>query len=134
MSQEEAVSHEELDRARSLLHGQPCYLQIPATDSRQSADFYTAVFGWRAEHPYPSFEAPGLIGQWVEDRPPAREAGPLLWIHVDDMSAALELVGTHGGEVIEPPAPDGPIRTLATILDPAGNPVGLAGHLNRRGT
>jgi predicted enzyme related to lactoylglutathione lyase len=129
MSEEEAVSRQELDRARDLVHGQVCYLQIPAADTKQSAEFYAAVFGWRVEHPHPSFEAPGLIGQWVEDRPPARDAGPLLWVHVDDMNATLDRVAANGGEVIEPPAPDGPIRTLATIADPAGNPVGLAGHL-----
>jgi hypothetical protein len=28
----------------------------------------------------------------------------------------------------QPPAPDGPTRTLATILDPEGNRIGLAGH------
>jgi len=27
-----------------------------------------------------------------------------------------------------PRLPDGPTRTLATILDPEGNPIGLASH------
>ena len=34
--------------------------------------------------------------------------------------------GTRG-ELAEPPTPDGPTRTLATILDPEGNPIGWAG-------
>ncbi len=126
------MSEEELDRARALVHGQVCYLQIPADDSKRSAEFYAAVVGWRVDADHPGFQVPGspvLIGQWVEDRPPARDAGPLLWIHVDDMTAALERVVAHGGEVSGPPVPDGPVRMLATILDPAGNPVGLAGHL-----
>jgi predicted enzyme related to lactoylglutathione lyase len=34
----------------------------------------------------------------------------------------------QGGEITDPPSPDGPDRTLATIADPEGNPVGLASH------
>jgi predicted enzyme related to lactoylglutathione lyase len=122
------MSEEELTRARALDHGQLCYLQLPAVDLTKSAEFYEAVFGWRVEAPYPSFEAPGLIGQWVEDRPPTRDAGPLLWLAVRDMSETLARVTANGGEVTGPPAPDGAYRILATILDPAGNPIGLAGH------
>jgi predicted enzyme related to lactoylglutathione lyase len=48
------------------------------------------------------------------------------------MNEALELVTRHGGQILEPPAPDGPARTpartLATIADPEGNPIGLVGH------
>src|SRR5262249_14789178 len=61
-------------RAREMRHGQVCYLQIPAVDLMQSAEFYEKLFGWQIERPYPSFESPGLIGQWVTDRPPAADA------------------------------------------------------------
>jgi uncharacterized protein len=118
------------DERFDLEHGQVCYLQIPAADSMSSAEFYEAVFGWRIERPYPSFESPGLIGQWVDDRPPSRDAGPLLWLAVHDMTATLDRVAANGGTVAEPPSPDGPHRILATIIDPAGNPVGLAEHLH----
>ena len=117
----------EAARVLGLVHGQVCYLQLPAANRDRAAAFYEAVFGWQIEAHHPDFEAPGLIGQWVEDRPPARDAGPMLWIHVTDMAATLEQVIKHGGEVLEPPAPDGPTRTLATIIDPEGNPIGLAG-------
>jgi uncharacterized protein len=122
--------HEDAEaiRARSLVHGQVCYLQVPAVDSARAAAFYEAVFGWRTEHPYQDFESPGLIGQWVEDRPPAADAGPMIWIHVADLDQTLANAVEHGGEIIDPPAPDGPTRTLATILDPEGNPIGLAAH------
>ena len=112
----------------SLVHGQVCYLQIPAADTTAAAAFYEAVFGWRIERPYTDFEAPGLIGQWVDDRPPSRYSGPLIWLHVSDMAETLERAVAHGAEILEPPTPDGPDRTLATIIDPAGNPVGLAAH------
>jgi predicted enzyme related to lactoylglutathione lyase len=118
-------------RARRLVHGQVCYLQMPAVDSARSAAFYEAVFGWQTGHPYQDFESPGLIGQWVESRPPSPDAGPMIWIHVANLDETLERVVTRGGEVIDPPSPDGPNRTLATILDPEGNSIGLASHTAR---
>jgi uncharacterized protein len=110
-----------------LTLGAVSYLQIPALDVMTSATFYEAIFGWRVERPYPSFEAPGLIGQWVTDRRPAIDTGVVAWINVASIDDTLELVRAHGGEVIEPPAPDGP-RVLVTIRDPAGNTVGLVQH------
>jgi predicted enzyme related to lactoylglutathione lyase len=109
-------------------HGQVSYLQIPAIDVIESAAFYETVFGWRPERPHPGFEAPGLIGQWVTDRPAAPAAGLLAWISVDRIEDTLELVRANGGEVLEPPSPDGPERLLATIRDPAGNAVGIVGR------
>ena len=112
----------------NLSHGQVCYLQLPAADRQRAAAFYRAVFGWETGEHYPDFESPGLIGEWVEGRPPARDAGPVVWLAVTDMDEALGLVTTHGGQILVPPAPDGPTRILATIADPEGNPVGLAAH------
>jgi predicted enzyme related to lactoylglutathione lyase len=118
----------EAEGLRGVIHGQVCYLQIPAVDPLRSAAFYEAVFGWRIERPHPGFEAPGLIGQWVDDRAPAPDAGPMIWIQVDDIDRALEVVRGNDGEVLELPSPDGPSRMLATIRDPAGNPIGLVRH------
>jgi predicted enzyme related to lactoylglutathione lyase len=112
----------------TLTHGQVCYLELPAADRDRAAAFYAAVFGWETGEHYPDFTSPGLIGQWVEGRPPARDAGPVIWLAVTDMDEALSLVEAHGGQVIAPPVPDGPDRILATITDPEGNPVGLAAH------
>lgn len=118
----------EAERARALTHGQVCYLQLPAADRNRAAAFYQAVFGWQTGTHYPDFEAPGLIGEWVEGRPPATGKGPMIWIHVADMEETLGRVTRNGGEIREPPAPDGPSRTLATIADTEGNPIGLAAH------
>ena len=118
----------ETARALSLAHGQVCYLQLPAADRNRAAAFYRAVFGWQTETHHPDFESPGLIGQWVEGRPPARDAGPVIWLAVADMNETLDQVTRHGGQILEPPAPDGPTRVLATIADSEGNPIGLAGH------
>jgi uncharacterized protein len=105
--------------------GEVAYLQIPARDVTQSAEFYEHVFGWHVEQRNPSFEAPNLIGQWVTDRAPAGDGGMLAWIHVDNIQVALEMVRSDGGEVLEQPIADGPERLLATIRDPAGNVIGV---------
>ena len=122
----------EASRVLGLAHGQLCYLQLPAVSGTRAAAFYAAVFGWDIEEHHPDFESPGLIGQWVEGRPPARDGGPMIWLHVADMNETLNRVTAHGGEILEPPSPDGPARTLATIIDPEGNPIGLAGHAQPR--
>jgi len=106
------------------IHGQPTFLQIPGVDVIQSAGFYETIFGWRVERPYPSFEAPGMIGQWVTDRPAAADAGPVIWIAVDRLDKTLDLVEANGGTTVQPPTADDE-RWLATIRDPAGNLIGL---------
>jgi PhnB protein len=107
-----------------VLRGQLCYLQIPADDVEISARFYERVFGWSVEPPGSGFEAPGLIGQWVTDRPASPQAGPVGWINVPDLRRALEEAVTAGATLREEPTPDGP-RQLASFLDPAGNLIGI---------
>jgi predicted enzyme related to lactoylglutathione lyase len=58
----------------------------------------------------------------------------MIWIHVADLDETLERVVQHGGEIIDPPSSDGPNRTLATIVDPEGNPIGLASHATATAT
>jgi predicted enzyme related to lactoylglutathione lyase len=106
-------------------HGQLTYLQIPAGDPMVSGAFYEAVFGWEIERPYASFIAPGLFGQWVEDRQPVPDSGLMIWLHVDDIEATLESVTAQGHEILQAPFADGPVRTLATFLDPGGNAIGI---------
>ena len=40
----------------------------------------------------------------------------MIWLHVADMDETLKRVTAHGGKISEPPSPDGPERTLATIM------------------
>jgi predicted enzyme related to lactoylglutathione lyase len=105
--------------------GQVGYLQLPALDIGESIRFYRAVFGWRGEEEHGSFEAPGLIGQWVTDRPPAPSAGPVLWLAVDSLAQTLARVSGNGGTVYGRPRPDQGERYLVEIGDPAGNRLGV---------
>ena len=106
-------------------HGQIGYLQLPALDIAQSAAFYDAVFGWKIDTTYASFEAPGMIGQWVTDRAPSSSAGPVVWICVDQILPALKLVSINGGASHQAPRIDNGERWLAEINDPAGNRIGI---------
>jgi predicted enzyme related to lactoylglutathione lyase len=119
--QEQATSIPGLER------GQLCYLQIPALDITTSARFYERLFGWRVDPPEAGFEAPALIGQWVTDRAPAPDAGPVGWINVPDVRRTLEDAQAAGATAHEGPLPDGP-RLLASFTDPAGNLVGIVQH------
>lgn len=110
-----------------LAHGQLCYLQIPALDVTISARFYETVFGWQVEPPQSGFEAPGLIGQWITDRPPSTEGGPVAWILVDDIHHTVQQAESAGGQPRDAVTPDGP-RSLATFTDPAGNLIGIVQH------
>ena len=110
-----------------MLRGQLSYLQIPADDVTVSARFYERLFGWIVDPPEAGFEAPGLIGQWVTDRPASPEAGPVGWINVPDVRRTLRAAEAAGATVRDEPMPDGP-RLLASFLDPAGNFIGVVSH------
>jgi uncharacterized protein len=115
-------------------HGGLSYLEIPAVDPRQSADFYEKALGWhvhQGDPDDPRFEDPTghLIGRWVRGREISREPGWLPFIYVDGIDDTIGRVVLHGGEVVKPPYPEGNLW-VATIHDPAGNLLGLwqAGH------
>jgi len=50
------------------------------------------------------------------------------WIAVDDIDVTLRKAAAKGGTVLQQPSPDGPVRMLASVSDPAGNTVGVVGH------
>jgi predicted enzyme related to lactoylglutathione lyase len=106
-------------------HGAPGYLQLPALDVAASAAFYAAVFGWSVEPGQPTFSAPGLIGHWVTDGPPAAAAAPVLGRGADDLYTTLNRVGANGGRVRRAPELLGGRRWQVEIDDPAGNRLGL---------
>jgi predicted enzyme related to lactoylglutathione lyase len=113
----------------TLASGKICYVEIPAQDVSRSALFYRAVFGWairrRGDGSTAFDDAVGEVsGTWVAGRPPAREAGLLLYIMVDSVAATIDAVIAHGGELVQPIGADAPEIT-ARFRDPAGNVLGL---------
>jgi uncharacterized protein len=113
----------------TLANGKICYIEIPASDVRRSAEFYERVFGWtirqRGDGATAFDDATGEVsGTWVTGRSPATSPGLLLYVMVDSVSATIDSVIAHGGELVQPIGADAPEIT-ARFRDPAGNVIGL---------
>jgi uncharacterized protein len=110
-------------------NGKICYIEIPATDIARSAEFYRRVFGWnvrrRGDGSTAFDDTTGEVsGSWVLSRPPAAVPGLLVYLMVDSVAAAVDLVVANGGEIVQPIGVDAPEIT-ARFRDPAGNVIGL---------
>jgi predicted enzyme related to lactoylglutathione lyase len=107
-------------------NGKICYVEIPALDVARSAAFYAGAFGWKIRKRGDGATAfdDEVSGAWVTGRPPAALPGLVLYIMVDDMTAAIAAVVAHGGEIVQPGGVDAPEIT-ARFRDPAGNVIGL---------
>jgi predicted enzyme related to lactoylglutathione lyase len=110
-------------------HGRLSYIQIPATNVRESGAFYSRVFGWeirggRDDHLGFSDATGDMIGAWITGRTVSRDPGVLPYIYVHGVDAILERVRTCGGEVVKPPYAEGALW-VATFRDPAGNVIGV---------
>jgi uncharacterized protein len=113
----------------TLGNGKICYVEMPATDVRRSAEFYEKVFGWqnrkRGDGAIAFDDGVGQVsGTWVTGRPPSTTPGLLIYIMVDDVEATIERVVAHGGELVQPVGADAPEIT-ARFRDPGGNVIGL---------
>jgi predicted enzyme related to lactoylglutathione lyase len=110
-------------------HGGLSYLEIPAVDPRQSAEFYAHVLGWHVDQregdDFRFFDGNGLfIGRWASDRVASPDPGLLLFMYVDSIDVAVERVTQKGGEIVKAPYSEGDVL-VARIRDPAGNLLGL---------
>lgn len=109
--------------------GKICYIEIPAVDIAQSAEFYTRVFGWETRR-----RGDGVLafddtvnqvsGAWVVGRPPASEPGLMVYVMTADAAATVEAVVAAGGEIVAPIDPEGS-EVVASFRDPAGNVLGI---------
>lgn len=113
----------------TLGNGKICYLEIPATDVARSAEFYSAVFGWkirqRGDGATAFDDGVGEVsGAWVVGRPPSPQPGLLLYVMVDSVEATIKKVVANGGTMVQPLGADGPEITTR-FADPAGNVIGL---------
>jgi predicted enzyme related to lactoylglutathione lyase len=113
----------------SSTNGKICYIEIPAVDIPRSAEFYSKVFGWnlrqRGDGHTAFDDTTGQVsGTWALNRPPSATPGLLFYIMVDSVSATIESVVAHGGELVQPIGCDPP-ETTARFRDPGGNVIGL---------
>ncbi|BAK36443.1 hypothetical protein MLP_34290 [Microlunatus phosphovorus NM-1] len=104
-----------------------CYLQIPAEDSRVSADFYATVFDWRIRERGDgavAFDDGGEVsGAFVTGRSPQDEDGIRIYIMVDDAVATVTRIVDAGGVIVAPLGHS--TETIALFGDPFGNVLGI---------
>ena len=118
-------------------NGKICYIEIPATDVRRSADFYEKAFGWRIRQRSNGSiafdDTTGEVsGTWVLNRP-AADPGLLIYIMVDSAAAACAAVIANGGGIVQPIGADAP-EVTARFRDPGGNVLGLYEEPRKRAT
>jgi uncharacterized protein len=109
--------------------GKICYIEIPATNIQQSAEFYKGAFGWEIRQRGDGSTAfddtvHQVSGTWVLGRPIAAEPGLMVYIMVASAADAVKAVVSAGGEIVHPV--DLKAReVVATFRDPAGNLLGI---------
>jgi predicted enzyme related to lactoylglutathione lyase len=113
----------------TLANGKICYIEMPATDTVRSSNFYKQVFGWnirkRGDGSTSFDDTTGQVsGAWVLGRPPGTEPSLLFYVMVDSVAATLDAIVANGGEIAQPIGADQPEIT-ASFRDPAGNVIGL---------
>lgn len=113
----------------TFANGKICYIEIPATDTGRSAEFYRKVFGWqtrqRGDGSTAFDDTTGQVsGTWIVGRPAAAVPGLLVYIMVDSVAATVDAVVANGGEIVQKIGVDAPEIT-ARFSDPAGNVIGL---------
>jgi predicted enzyme related to lactoylglutathione lyase len=109
--------------------GKICYIEIPATDVHESAEFYRRAFGWKIRHRGDGSTAfddtvNEVSGTWVLGRPVAAQPGLMVYIMVASAADAVNAVVSEGGEIVQPIDP-GRAEVTATFRDPAGNVIGI---------
>ena len=110
-------------------NGKICYIEMPATDIRRSAEFYEKCFGWsirkRGDGATAFDDAVGQVsGAFVLGRPASGAPGMLVYIMVDNAEATIKKVEANGGEIVQPVGGD-PGEITARFRDPGGNVIGL---------
>jgi len=110
-------------------NGKICYIDMPAVDIARSADFYARVFGWEIRQRGDGSTAftdtvDQVSGTWSVGRPPASQAGLLVYVMVEDAEATITAIEANGGEIVQAIGGDAPEIT-ARFRDPGGNVIGI---------
>jgi predicted enzyme related to lactoylglutathione lyase len=108
----------------------PAWIDITATDAAASRSFYAELFGWRLRSvealDYALIEpGPGTLPGGIGQTDQARPAGITTYFSVDDVEATIARAERLGAKVATPPWSVPGLGTMAVLLDPDGNRVGL---------
>jgi predicted enzyme related to lactoylglutathione lyase len=111
-------------------HGKICYLEIPAKTAQASADFYSAIFGWkvrrRGDGELAFDDTGGVSGTWVKASDRTPDERTRTYIMVDAIADTLSKIQAAGGRVVTPRTEIGAgMGAFAAFTDPVGNEFGL---------
>ena len=99
------------------------FFDIAGTDMAKQTAFYRDVFGWESG-PGGTLSVPvsgaTLAGALRQD-----PADKIIYLGVDDVTASLAQVLTHGGKIIRPRFEVKGVVVIGLFTDPAGNSMGL---------
>jgi uncharacterized protein len=109
--------------------GKICYIEIPAAEVDESAEFYRRAFGWGIRKRGDGATAfddtlNEVSGTWVPGRKPHSDPGLIVYIMVASAQRARDSVVGAGGEIVKPVDPDSR-EVYFTFRDPAGNVMGV---------
>ena len=118
-------------------HGKICYLEIPAKTGEASAEFYTAIFGWKVRPRGDgnlAFDDSGSVsGTWVKEADRTPDERTRVYIMVDRIVDTLKQIQVAGGRVLTPRTEIGPgMGAFAAFADPVGNEFGLYEEPDRK--
>src|SRR3989475_13284135 len=113
-----------------MAHGKICYLEIPAKADEASADFYSAIFGWkvrrRGDGELAFDDTGGVSGTWVKESDRTPDERTRTYIMVDAIADTLKRIEAAGGRVLTPRTDIGAgMGAFAVFADPVGNEFGL---------
>ncbi|WP_433675043.1 VOC family protein [Microbacterium gorillae] len=113
-----------------MAHGDITHIDIPVSDLKRGAEFYSKLFGWQiAEIPgfedYPMWQAPnGISGGGLAPRGEGF-VEPRSYVEVDSIDETIALAQEAGATVAQAKQPITETSAWAVIVDPDGNHIGL---------
>ncbi|HWZ20105.1 MAG TPA: VOC family protein [Ktedonobacteraceae bacterium] len=109
--------------------GKICYIEIPAIDISESAQFYQQAFGWqvrqRTDGSTAFDDTTGEVsGTWVLGRSASTDPGLLVYIMVASAATSIASIISAGGLIVKP-VNTAEHEVYALFSDPAGNILGI---------
>jgi len=115
------------------------HVEIPSTDPKKNAKFYSDAFGWKLEHA-PEFDywqfrpegGPGGGFPGTEGPAGGKVGEVLVYIDTDDIEASLAKIESVGGKTLAPKMEIPGTGWFAFFADPSGNKLALYTSMNPR--
>ena len=107
------------------------HIEISSNDRKESAEFYSHVFGWNLQHidemNYTTFSSgEGEVGGGLNPVTDQNPAGTVtVYIGTDDIEATLAEIEAHGGSTVAPKMEIPNMGWFAFFKDPSGNVLAL---------